>query len=204
MNGRTQNSDYSQRKFALTVVLIVVGALAVLYFGALNWDDFKRRAGQQWQGIWWDTLQHGKVQWDEYILTLPSGDYGWINHQDGDVEVFRRNSATVASLTLKKSARANWPFQSYIDTICFQRPTCAGLSRSTEEIRTRRVSLVSYEDLTPDKRVRFAAFVFLPEPRVVITVAAEDAPARDQTMQLGLSILNQIVEQSDQKTTISR
>jgi hypothetical protein len=186
----------SSRRTALLIIAVLLLGASCLYLWYRSEHDFGRVIGRKWQDLWWDGWLGGEVKWGEYILLLPKGEYGWVKHEDGDVEIFPRGSSSIVSLTAKKGDRARWPFQAYVDTNCVKRAFCAALNRSTFDLGNRRIDAVAYEDTSSANRVRFIGFMFLSDPPILVSIGAEELMARDRAMDVGTLVLNQIIRQT--------
>lgn len=99
-------------------------------------------------------------------------------------------------MTLKKAERADWPFQSYVDTLCRKPEACTNRSSSYEKIGYSQVGIVTYQEPDPERRIRFSGFLFLPEPKVLIHIGCEHPQDGERLTQLGLSLLEQISNQA--------
>lgn len=201
----------SRTTFYLIGVLSLAACALVTVFLVPNWFEERSEGPQewggqlyrQWQKTWWDYIAKGHARWGEYKLVLPVRQYGWINHKDGDIEIFSRTPSTVSTMTLKKAERADWPFQSYVETICGKPKACANRTSSNAKIGDKEVRVLTYEEPNPERRIRLSGFLFLAEPRILIHIGCESPQDGERLMQLGLSLLEQISNQARAAKTTS-
>jgi hypothetical protein len=184
------------RNLAFAILFAAGVLLGAAVFDSASLRNIGRELRSEWQAFVWDRWSQGQLDWAGYRLSLPVRQYGWFQYDDGDLEIVTRTRLSGASLTLKVSRRADWPYESYVKATCIDRKLCANVKSDTRQIGQREARLVTFLEVTGQGTSRANGYMLLAEPKLLCVISAETSESLERMVDLAVRISEQIVEQS--------